>query len=378
MEKNNKINLMKFDQVVIDVPKFIEVPGKKWVSYGINNLYPNFLVDLFQDSAMNNTAITSKVDAVVGQGLETQSEETNYVLKRANPKESWNDVFAKCAFDYVLFGGFALNIIWDRSGENIAEFYHVDMSKLRSGHINPETDEVDEYYYSHCWREYRKYKPICYPSFDPSKAIEAPSQIYYYFNYSPNNQYYPLPSYQGGLKDIQIDVETSRFHLANLANGLNPSLFIEMANGVPAPEERENIYRDLQDTFGGTRNAGRFFLSFAADKDHATSVTPIQSANDNYYISLDAWVTTRVLSAHRITSPLLLGIKDGGSSLGSNKDEIMVAYEHFLTTVVRPYTQAMIKVFDNLMFYKGYPDIELSVKPNQLFKIENAETTGTV
>ena len=369
---------MKFDQVMLDTPRFVELPGKKWVNYGLDNLYPDFLIDLLQSSAMNNTAITSKVDALVGQGLQTGSEETDYVLKRANPKESWNDVFAKCAYDYMVFGGFALNVRWDRAGENIAEIYHVDMSKLRSGDIDDATDEVEEYWYSSNWREYRKHKPIPFAAFNPSKAKKEPSQIYYYYNYAPGNRYYPLPSYEGGLKDIQIDAETSRFHLANLANGLSPSLFIEMNNGVPSPEERDNVYNEIQTSFGGTRNAGRYFLSFAPDKDHGTTVTPINSANDQYYIALESWVTTRILSAHRITSPLLLGIKDGGSSLGSNKDEILVAYEHFQNTVIRPYTKCMLKVFDSMMAYKGYPDVELSIKPNQLFKIENNETEALI
>jgi hypothetical protein len=369
---NSKHNFYSVNPIQPNLPTFIERPGKKFIEYGDDNLYPQFVASLFYKSAINRTCIQSKLDAVIGQGLRTTEADQQYVLNRANPLESWNDVFEKVALDYITFGGMAVNVIWNQEGTNIAEIYHVDFTKVRSGFHNPNTDKVEDYYYSSNWSEYRKelFKPRSYHAFDPQKADEFPSQIWYYFDYEPGNLWYPLPSYAGSLNDIQIDIETSKFHISNLANSLNPSLFIGLNNGIPEPEEREEIYDELMMAYRGSENAGKAFIAFSQDKEHAPDIIPIPSANDNYYVNLESRITTRILTGHRITSPLLLGLyHEGGGGLGSNKDEIMVSYQHFISTVVKPIQKSMLRVFDTLFSYYGYSSA-LFIEPNKLFEAE--------
>ena len=353
---------------------FIEKVGKRWVEYGADNLFPQFIAGLFNTSAMNRTAIQSKLDGVIGQGLKTKKEEDNYLLKRANPKESYNDIFEKATLDYITFGGFALNVIWSNDGETIAEIYHLDFSRVRSGVHSQLTNDVDKYYYAADWSQWRKIKPLEFSGFDPEKSIDCPSQVFYFFDYTPGSLFYPLPSYSGGLNDIQIDVEVSKFHINNLANGLAPSLFIGLNNGIPDPEARQEIYDEITMAFRGSDNAGKAFIAFSDDKEHAPDILPIPAANSDYYVNLETRITSRILSAHRITSPMLLGLyHEGGTGLGSNKDEIETAYAHFITTVVKPIQKSMLKVFDSIMFYRGYTNVELYIEPNKM--IEATENT---
>lgn len=377
MSTNKNYYSFNVDRIEVNLPTFIEKAGNKWISYGDDNLYPQFVAGLFMKSAMNRTAILSKLDGVLGQGLKTIMEDKNYLLKRANPHESWNEVFEKIALDYLTFGGFAVHVVWSNDGETIAEFYHMDFTKVRSGIWVPGIDKPEYYYYSSDWGMIRRHRPIEYCAFDPSKSETHPSQVFYFFDYEPGNLFYPLPSYCGGLNDIQIDVEVSKFHISNLANSMMPGLFISLNNGIPDPEQREEIYDELTMAFRGSENAGKAFIAFSDSKENAPEVTPIQSANDTYYTTLESRITSRILSAHRITSPLLLGLyHEGGTGLGSNKDEILVAYEHFLSTVIKPVQKQMLKVFDTLMYYKGYPDVELYIEPNKI--IEANENTTAV
>jgi hypothetical protein len=358
-----------------NMPTFIERMDRKWVVYGEDNLYPQFVASLFYKSAINRTAIQSKIDAAIGEGLKTTDQEQQYVLRRANPKESWDEVFEKCAQDYITFGGMAINVIWNNEGTGIAEIYHADFTKIRSGHILPAEDSPEKYFYCHDWSQYRKIKPIEYHAFDPAKAVDHPSQILYFFDYEPGNLFYPLPSYAGSINDIQIDVEVSKFHLSNLANSLNPSLFIGLNNGIPEPEEREEIYDELTMAYRGTENAGKAFIAFSQDKDHAPDVIPIQSANDTYYTTLESRITTRILTGHRITSPLLLGLyhEGAGGGFSSNADELAVSYSHFIATCIRPIQKSMLKVFDNLFGYYGYTS-SLYIQPHNV--LEAGETLG--
>lgn len=376
MNKENKPKVastfQKFSLEVPDptLPRVYEVRGESWVRYGTDNLYPNNLITpLYNGSAMNRSCIVSKHIATIGEGLRCKNPDLDYVLKRANPMESWNDIFNKAALDYIIYGGFALNIIWSRDGETITDMYNMDFNDIRSGHIDYDTDRVEWYYYSADWSKTKRdiFKPKAFKSFDPARAGEYPNQILYFFQHNPGQKYYPLPQYSGSLSDIQVDVSISSFHYWNLMNGLNPSMVIQFHDGMPSPEERQDIYQEIASNFSGVDNVGRFFLAFASSKDHNMEVTPIESANDEYYITLESRITSRILTGHRITSPLLLGIKDlGAGGFTNNKDEIIVAYQHFISTVVQPDQAVMLKVFDRLISYYGY-DTELYIEPKKLF-----------
>ena len=367
----NKHAFYSVNPIQPNMPVFIERMDRKWVVYGEDNLYPQFVASLFYKSAINRTAIQSKIDATIGEGLMTNNPDQQYALRRANPTESWNDVFEKCAQDYITFGGFSLNVIWNNEGTGIAEIYHADFTKIRSGNIPNGEDVPNEYYYCADWSNFRKFKPVQYPAYDPSKAETEPSQILYTWDYEPGNLFYPLPSYAGSLNDIQIDVEVSKFHLSNLANSLNPSLFIGLNNGIPEPEEREEIYDELTMAYRGSENAGKAFIAFSQDKEHAPDIIPIQSANDTYYTTLESRITTRILTGHRITSPLLLGLyhEGAGGGFSSNANEIMVSYNHFMATTIKPIQKSMLKIFDNLFGYYGY-DSDLHIMPNNVSGIE--------
>ena len=366
----NLSNIYKFDGIGKTLPVFLEVRGQGWISFGQNNLWPDLIIEIFNQSAINRTCIVSKQDAVIGEGLRTVDPNQEWILKQANRRgETWNEIFEKVALDYILFGGFALNVIWGKTGEFITEVYHIDFSKVRSGHMNPDTDRVEEYYFSPNWAKFKKaqYKPKVYKSFDKDFALEYPSQIYYAYDYAPGNAVYPLSDWVGGVNDCLTDIQTSIFHNSNLQNGLVPSLWINMNNGIPDPLEQQQIYNTIADTFSGSGNAGKFFLSFADDPSTSPTVTPLVATNDSYYLALDQRVSSRILTSHRITSPLLLGIRESGGGLGNNKDEITVAYAHFMQTVIKPLSSFLLKNFSFILREKGYEDIELYIEPHKLF-----------
>lgn len=355
------------DRIEVTLPVFSESFDKKWVSFGTDNLYPDFIISLFNKSAINRTCIIAKTEAVCGQGLSFEDETKDYLLKRANPTASWNDVLDKVALDYNIFGGFAINVIWSKDGTKIAEFYPLDYSKVRSTPVNPDTDKADSYWYCSDWTNPKKFKPVSYPTFDPSKAIEEPSQILVYFDYSPGATVYPLPSYSGSINDIQIDIEVSKFHISSLANGLAPSLVISLQNGIPeTDEERTEIYDEITSAYRGTENASKMMLMFSEDSDHAPVITPIEAANSDYYVVLDKRITSRILSGHRITSPMLLGLYSDGTGFSSNADEIIVAYEHFVATVIKPMQKSILKVFNTVLYYTGETKLELQIVPNRI------------
>jgi capsid portal protein len=342
------------------LPVIKEIRNKDYMFYGEDNLYPTRLIEMYDSSAMHHTAIQAIKDGIFGEGIELIG--TEYINTQG---ETIDDIFEKITLDYTIYQGYSLNVIWNKEGTAISEIYHLPFANVRSGKKNEE-DEVEEYYYSSDWSNLRKYKEIPYRAFDSmdNKSDNA-SQIFYFFSYTPGNDVYPLPAYVAATNDIVLDAKVSRFHVNNISNGLAPSLFIKMRNGIPTPEARREVYKEIEDTFSGEENAGRFFLSFS-DPENAPEVTPIEAANDDYYITLENRISTRILSAHRITSPALLGISNG-SGFSSVADEILVAYSHFENTVVEPKRKKITQSFGYILKLAGY-NVNINVIPNTIIE----------
>jgi len=339
----------------LELPVISEVRGKDYMRFGGDNLFPQTIIGLYDTSAINATCINAIRDGIVGEGIIDYG--TEYINSDG---ETINEVFSKIALDYTLFGGYAMNVIWNKEGNRIAEMYHLPFANVRAAIPNDE-DKITSYYYSSDWTAIRKYKPVEYTAFSVTntKGDDA-SQIYYCKSYQPGQDVYPLPPYVSAMNDIQLDARIARFHNANISNGLSPSMFIQFRNGIPNPEERADIYREIENTFTGEENAGRFFLGFSRPGEEM-EVTPIESANDDYYLLVDARTVSRILTAHRVTSPKLLGVVDA-SGFSSNADEIITAYSHFMNSVVRPKQTKVIDTFGYLLNLYGL-NVTLAVEP---------------
>jgi len=339
----------------LELPVISEVRGKEYMRFGGDNLFPQTIIGLYDTSAINATCINSIKDGIVGEGITTYGKE--YINTQG---ETIDEVFSKIALDYTLFGGYSMNVIWNKEGTRIAEMYHLPFANVRSA-IPDDEDKITSYFYSSDWSAIRKYKPVEYAAFDvTNNKGDNASQIYYCKSYQPGQDVYPLPPYVSAMNDIQLDARIARFHNANISNGLSPSMFIQFRNGIPNPEERADIYREIENTFTGEENAGRFFLGFSRPGEEM-EVTPIESANDDYYLLVDARTVSRILTAHRITSPKLLGVVDA-SGFSSNADEIITAYSHFMNTVVRPKQTKVINSFGYLLNLYGL-NVTLAVEP---------------
>ena len=345
------------------VPVYSEVLQRTpFVYYGENNLLPNYFVSLYDNCAIHKAVVTSKVNQIMGDGVVSLNNPMASV-NLVNESETVTDVMKKCVLDYMLFGGFALNVIKTKDGKGIAEIYHIDFSRLRSGKLNDE-DKVDTFYYSPNWTDIRKYKPEEYPAFNMNDSSK--SQVYYFKNYQPGLSYYPIPDWSAGQRAIEVDIESKNFHLNNLRKGMVPSLWINYNNGIPGEEEMEIITRALESQYGGTDNAGQAIISFNESKEQSPEITQIpRNDNDNYYQSLNDDITRNILSAHRVSSAELFGIATSGKLGGGN--EIVEHSEYFRKMVIQPYQNEILPVFNKLLSIKFEKPTTFEIKPLSLF-----------
>ena len=334
-------------------PQVIEERGKDWISYGTENwanLYPQFLIDLYYNSSTQAAIINATAEMVAAENLVIENEEDRNIearvklqhfMDRANSNESLHEVIKKLAFDFKLQGAFCLNVVWSKDRTQIAELYHVGVEKVRAESPN-EFGKVDAYYISSDWANTRIHKPHRVPVFNPNDRTCA-NQILYSGLYSPNMNVYHTPDYTAANNWAMIDQKVAEYHLSNISNGFAGSYFISFANGIPTADERRQIENSIAQKFTGEKAAGRFVLTFSDDRTRTPEIVPISMSDaDKQYLALQELLTQNILTGHRVTSPMLMGIKND-TGLGSNVDELNAAANFYLNTVVKPYQDHIVK-----------------------------------
>lgn len=345
-----------------------------YIDFGADNLFPQKLINLYNYSSTHAACVMAKSQAIVGNGLVSEQEG---ILDNANPMESWNDIWRKIAYDFTLFGGFALQIVWSKDRKSIAQVYHVDYSYVRAEYKN-EIGQIPGYYLNADWGGYSSYKDdytYYLPTYNPLLADEQPKQLYVYHPYRPGMEYYPLPDYMGAYHIIGLDAEVDNFHMNNVRNGLAPSLAITTFTNA-SPEEQEWIERALRNQYGGSSNAGSLLYMDVESQEQAPVITPIPTnGNDAYYELMANVIQQKILTGHRITSPMILGIKTEGQLGG--RDEMLDAYLLFMNTVINPVQSALLGCVEKLLEV-NYDEVTIGVETTQLFDDGSVETDVVV
>ena len=331
-----------------------EVRGKDYIEYGTEdwkNLYPQFLIDLYYSSSISAAIINATAEMISGENLIIEDEEERDTearvklqnfMNRANGGESLHEVIKKIAFDFKLQGAFALNIVWSKDRTQIAEIYHIPVEKIRAEKPD-EFGKVNAYYISSDWSNTRIHKPYRVPAFNANDRT-SPNQVLYSGLYSPNMNVYHTPDYVSCNNWALIDSRVSEFHLNNISSGFSGSFMISFANGIPTQEERFQIEQSLTDKFCSEKNSGKFVLTFSDDKTRVPEINSISPSDlDKQYLALQELLTQNILSGHRCTSPMLMGIKSD-TGLGNNADELNSAANFYLNTVVKPFQDQIVKV----------------------------------
>jgi hypothetical protein len=369
-------------------PVVQEVRGREYIEYGTEhwrNLYPQFLIDLYYNSSTHAAIINTTAEMIAGEDLivdENENLEQFVKLKKffaeANGKETLHEVIKKISFDFKLQGAFALHIIWNKAKTEIAEIHHVPVERVRAAKPNA-MGKVDCYYVCADWSNTRTNKPMKLAAFN-TKDRTNPSQLLYTGLYSPNMDIYHTPDYLAANNWALVDQRVAEFHLNNISNGFSGSYMISFANGVPTQEERFQIERSLAEKFTGASNSGKFVLTFSDDKTRTPEITPITVSNaDKQYLALQELLVQNILTGHRVTSPMLMGIKND-TGLGSNVDEMNAAFEIYLNTVVIPFQKHIVKTLSKIFEINGIniPFSFVQAKPiTSKFTIEDMKEVMT-
>ena len=368
----NKTELSIVNLSTYTSPQVKEKAGADWIEFGSDNNYFQYLIDRYNGSPTNMAIINGISEMIYGKGLDatnSNKKPEEYAMMITLFKD---EVVRRLCSDLKLMGQCAIQVIYSKDRSRIVKLEHIPVETLRAEKCN-DKGEIPAYFYFNDWAKYRrgnKLKRI--PAFGMSnEGLE----ILYVKPYRSGYKYYSPPDYEGGTQYAELEQEISNYHLNNILNGLAPSMLINMNNGTPSPEEREMIEQRIYQKFSGSSNAGKFILAFNDDPATAATIEPIQLSDaHNQYQFLSDESSKKIMVAHRVVSPMLLGVKDN-TGFGSNADELKTASILMDNMVIRPFQTLLINAFDRIL---AYNDISLHLYFKTLQPLEFTDLTNVV
>lgn len=314
------------------MPEFKELKSKGIIEYGEKNKFPDDLIYLLNKSAKHNAIVQQKVLYIIGEGVTGVSPAR---VEKWNKYDTFQEFRFKITTDVKVQGGFAVEVLYDRLGK--PSFYHMDFSKVR-------TLNHTEYFYAEDWSKAKAEDIETYEPFNLNTAKPMGKQIFYYREYRTGLGVYPLPEYYPALNYIDIDARISNFHQNNIASGFTAGHMLQLFKGEPTPEEARLFKRKFQNAYTGDSNAGSIIFIYNDNNETPAELTPLTSNQlDTMFLELSKAVEQNIFTAHQVTSPMLLGIKEEGQLGGRN--ELATAYEIFYRQYVRPNQQRLDSVY---------------------------------
>jgi len=348
-----------------------------WVPFGIglqDDFYPE-VTAAYNTSTTNAACIEGISDLIFGKGLYTKNEGFTDVLAKIVPQEE----LKRAIFDLKLYGNGAFQVYWNDDHTKVIKFYHTPVQTLRAEKLfdNP---KIQNYFYCTDWFDMKAQKTkIKIPAFGTSNEKR---EILWVKNYTPGKYYYSIPDWIAALQFSFVEAELSNLHLNNIENGFLPLVMVNMNSGVPAPEERDTIEDLIERKFTGTRNAGRFMISFNDDAANKPTIDTIQIENlhEKFQYVAD-YAQDRILVAHRITSPLLFGIRTANNGFSSQSEEMKTAFSIMQTMTIQPFQNLVINSIGDALLEGGYDDTQLyfeQLTPLAILSEQAADTDKTV
>jgi len=367
MDNLHIVNLASYNR-----PQISEDKKRDWVNYGDDNNYYQYLIDLYTNSTTNHSIINGVVNMMYGKGLDAlnNSQKPNeYAMMRSIISDN---CLRKVCLDLKLLGEGSFQVLY-KDGE-VIKAEHFPRQTLRAEKCNEDGD-IEAYYYSADWTKVKQNdhpKRIAAFGFGNGKE----SEIKICKKYVSGYDYYCPVDYQGALAYAELESEIADYLINDVQNNFSGTKVVNFNNGVPDSNQQLQIKNDVMRKLTGARGE-KVVIAFNNNAESKTTVDdiPLNDAPAHYeYLSNEC--SKKLIVGHRITSPLLLGIRAENNGLGSNADEIKTASLLFDNITIKPYQDLLCECIDDILAVNGI-SLKLyfkTLQPLSFIETENAIT----
>ncbi len=227
----------------------------------------------------------------------------NNLHRRLQKGYEKDPTFYKISLDYILFGAYNLEVLWNLNHTNIVQLNHLNVIDTRIG-LEDEYGIINFYYYSNDFLKYNNRKIDILHKFSEEVHTDD-HQMFYFKRYSPENIIYSKPYYFSGLKEIATSIGLSSYY-ANLVKNNMVANTIISTNQFMDETTAKDFEKQIKKNFTDPENAGSILILYNESKEHAPEIQNFNSQEDDLkYRFIVEKVVEQIAVAHNIPSALL-------------------------------------------------------------------------
>ena len=326
-------------------PEVIELKSKDWIQYGVDNDYFNYIIQVNNNSTTCRSICTGTSNMIYGKGLAAHDGD-----RRPEQYAQMMSLFKKQDLrrfisDYKILGMAAFQLVY-KNGK-VKEVHHFPMETLRAEKCNDE-GEIEGWYYSSHWEDLKpNEKPERIPAFGFGKANGV--EMYVLKPYEAGKYYYSSPDWSSAMPYAVLEDEIGDYLINDCINGFSGTKVVNFNNGVPDPDKMQSIKSDVLNKLTGSRGE-KVIVAFNNNAESKTTIDdiPLNDAPAHYSYLADECFK-KLIVGHRVTSPMLLGIREGNDGLGNNAEEIKNATQLFDNIVIQCFQDQVIECLDAIL-----------------------------
>ena len=346
-ENKQSLEIIQLANYVRPVVK--ESMTNDFVMNGPKNSFYTYIIDRYNGSPTNRAIIDSYAKFIYGKGLTSlQQSQKPLQFAMVMQKLSKKDLKNICQ-DYALFSEASMEVIYKNG--TLDRIKHVPKNQILPNKMNDEGD-IDTYWYSLDFNEPRKYKPVAIPAFNYEKKKNG-SYIYLINSYQVGKMYFTDPVYMAGLPYAELEEEIANYCINHIKNGLSFGHIFNMNQGEPSPEVKRTMKDIIKREGQGSINAGVALINWNNGKETGIDVTALEVSDAHQqYEFLTKEATQKLLISHKVTSPILFGIKDN-TGMGNNANEMESAFNELSINVITPMKETILDCLMELFSDSG-------------------------
>ena len=319
---------------------------KRWVNFDYDNLFPNVLYNLYADSPLQASILNNQMKYVYGAGLKDYEAS----IFQPNLLDRWEDIIKKCITDFCIYGAFSIQVVPSVNGDRLL-FYHVPVNQVRLGAYNDE-NQIEYAYLATDWSRVNNSNVVEIKMFGNEQPKQGERYLLYFKEYDPSELFYAIPKWYSAANWMLADIALSKYYNNYIRNNFSANLAITYPCDLDE-DKKKQLYEMLVESFGGEENAGNIVLLFGENGSNPI-ISSIESVNADLYQNVCDTVLKYIVSANRLTSPLLAGLNTS-SGFSAKSDEIIAAYTLYKLTVIDEIREFIMNKINYLLTLNGQP-----------------------
>jgi len=315
---------INFEKMIIPELKDVKSYNGNYYQPGVDGKWFKYLLDYYYGSSIH-AAIIQNLHRRLQEGYED------------------DPIFYRISLDYLIFGGWSLQILWNLNHNGITKMIPVDFSNVRCG-LQDDYGNISLFYYSNDWEKYNNRKLEVLAPYDEAPHTDD-NQCFYYRRYNPGQEIYPKPYYFSGLKWIITDIQLENYY-ANLVKNNFVANTILSVNSFMDEEAQKGFEKELRRSFSGSENAGTMIVMYNENKESAPEFVKFNNDEDDLKYR---WISEKIIEniaiSHNIPASLLGVLVPGKLGNATELPTYEAIYDQY---VVQPIKNDIVSDYEKL------------------------------